>query len=418
MSKSVSAVVGFGLAFLSSFAAEAAQDLDGKTMSTVVISSTDVPDLGGTYDENITSNQVTYNSSLAGNTLSIYPNSEYLQKVYNGNSVNGIHYYWVPFDWVIPELSIKLNNSMDHDVTFSRLNVHVSDSTVDIRPVPVFYWGSVESLSLKNEGWGPMRSAKLALGFAKSSKCDGPQTVMADSIAGKFETTVGDINEYYRLDLADLLPIDLRGEPDVCAVGLLRFSDSDGNDHALRFRTLVLLGFPGVGAPGPPTANYSLYLEPGKSNYDIQIPISQVVPAKSYDNFTVSIYSKKSAAFKFNIQVVSTDGKVATERNIHLTYFVPRSMRVLDPPKSLFSDFNIDPEDNERLKRYVTSIKQNPVNPEELTFDITEDWILLPLKKRTEIHKLLITALAKKGTLSGRFCYANAEDRCLRSGEF
>jgi hypothetical protein len=343
---------------------------------------------------------ITYDYSVAPNELiKIFPVFPYKQAMDKGEEMEGLSYWWIPFEYEFPALSLKVVNNTANTLLLSEVVVDIMSSNVNLSPIlyvnDVYYYGS---LSIGNEGWGKVidpqlsvcffipghenkfeeaKSKKIALddfteGFALnitnhvddslkqqifecSSKiqwaCVGP---MCTSLSSDLECADPGNNELCKQLTAKMPEDNIKSlleevnqfldegekkytEKDIIfkrrcrdypldVAGVLSYTDEqDGKEKKFRFRTRVYLGEPGVGAPAPPTFFYDLYLEAGKSDYSIRLPISQVIKSGESDHFVIDVASNKSTSFDLKITVFDTKKRPVKTSNLSIDMIVPRS---------------------------------------------------------------------------------------------
>jgi hypothetical protein len=330
-------------------------------------------------------------------TIKIYPIFPYKQAIDEGKEMDGLSYWYIPFEYEFPALSVKVVNNTANSLLLSEIVVDVNASEVDLSPIlfvnDVYYYGS---LSLENEGWGKVVDPKLSLCFfapgqfpefdeakAKTVELDDFTEAVYLNITDQVDedlkekllecsskidkVCVGSLCTYAseNLQCADQSNGDLckqlttqpskefikdlldraneysdgekYSEKDIryekrCrdypldVVGVLSFREEESTtEKKFRFRTVVHLGEPGVGAPAPPTFYYDLFLEAGKSGYSLRLPISQEIKPGDSDHFVINIASNKSSSFDLKFTVFDTKKRPVKTSKVSINMIVPRS---------------------------------------------------------------------------------------------
>jgi len=116
----------------------------------------------------------------------------------------------------------------------------------------------------------------------------------------------------------------------VCVFGELNYKNEAQVNRQFRFFTEVYLGEPLPTAPAPPTAFYELYLEAGKEDYVLNIPLAQSIKPGEIDHFLVRVATNKSAVFDINMKMIDTGGNVISNENVNLDIIIPRPKRTRD----------------------------------------------------------------------------------------
>jgi hypothetical protein len=139
---------------------------------------------------------VRYSYSRDGKKLTIRPNSDVLDAIDRGDVIEGVHYWWQPFSWDFPVLSVKVSNNTAKTVLLSEVAIRVRSSAVDTRPVLVIkapsYFGS---FSFHNEGWGRVIDPALTMTVAHTD-CRSDSTTASVQL-GTFDVDAAvDIAKY------------------------------------------------------------------------------------------------------------------------------------------------------------------------------------------------------------------------------
>jgi hypothetical protein len=114
-------------------------------------------------------------------------------------------------------------------------------------------------------------------------------------------------------------------ETRVCVHGRLDYVDKNGHPGLLNFSTISVLEAPGPSAPLLPSFSYHVFLEAGKSGYTQRLSISQQIKPGEGDNFSLRLATDRSAAFDFDMDILTVNGSVAWTGSFSVALFVPRS---------------------------------------------------------------------------------------------
>lgn len=361
---------------------------------------------------------VKYFQKSADDILTITASIEYLDNLKTSTPITAQHFWHSPFNWDMPRLSFKTENSTDNQILLEKVIIAVKASELDRSPIPIFIEDAIREVAFYNEGWGDLVGAKIEVGLLPESTCEG-DTVVDRSDFRRIKTVkVGRVSAKYTVvEIKDLINSAFTGHRRACAVGVLTYTDENAGQWRVPFRAGVWLAEPRVGAPMPPNTTYDLYLPAGKSGYTAELPISQSVPAKGVDHFQVAVYSDKSATFDFAATVLSTRGQRIANSNVRLAYFRPRSASTPTTPMSKFKDVDVKLFDIRHLAPYVTSVRYDPLQPDSFVIQATEEWMLLPKGKRTAVHNQVESGLRKLGLPGASYCYL-LKNECVRSGSF
>lgn len=113
--------------------------------------------------------------------LIIRPTSAILEAIRNGDEVEGFGFWWQPFDWQFPVLSVKVVNNTDKTLLLSEARIEVLSSSVNIRPVLIIrapsYYGK---FAFQNEGWGKVLSPKLTVTMNEPSCTESSSSIRAE----------------------------------------------------------------------------------------------------------------------------------------------------------------------------------------------------------------------------------------------
>jgi hypothetical protein len=364
--------------------------------------------------------EVKYNLSSIDDTLTISASVGYLDALRMGKPITAINFYYSPFHWSLPRLSVKTENSTDHEILLEKVVFDVRESKVDRTPIPIVLNELIEKVGFYNDGWGDMVDVEFEVGLLGDGYCHGPQVVDRAAFSKMSFVKIGRVDNQYSLDVRDLIAAGNFRPPTACAVGTLKYKDENGGSWHVVFRAGVWIGPPLAGAPAPPNTNYDLFLRAGQSGYTTELPVSQSVPAKGVDHFQISVYSDKSATFDLIATVVSSRGQEVAKSRIKLAYFRPRSASTPITPWSKYKDLDRQVFDVKSLAPYITDIRYDPVDPDRISIGIqaTEEWMLLSNAKRNALQVQIEEALVKLGLQKGYYCYRLNSEQCVRSGSF
>jgi hypothetical protein len=362
---------------------------------------------------------VNYTVRHEGEEVMISAVVPYFDVLRTSTPVTARHFWYTPFYWKIPQLSVHTQNSTDHDVSLNRISLKIKKSEIDKMPIPIFYDGMTGGVAFYNDGWGGMLKTKITLGILDYSYCERNPVSIDEKLFRKTKTVAfSDSILTYDVPVWDLIGTDMLNKGEVCAVGVLSYSDEIGHPWRVPFRAVVLLHPPGAGAPAPPNANYDVFLKAGKSGYSFDVPISQTVAAKGADNFSLSVFSDKSATFELAAAVFSVDGNVVTSSEVKLDYFRPRSIHPPSTPDSVLESIDAKYLDVKTLQPFISSIKIDPVSGKDFVIFATEDWMFLTQSRRDAIHEQIESGLKKLNLTEGAYCYRLPAKDCVRTGTF
>lgn len=110
---------------------------------------------------------VTYQSVLRAQQTGISYHLPYLDLLARGGPVTGVNYLGAPFHWWYPELSINVVNNTAQNMVLSQATVTIVSSRVELNPVIMFDDLSVNSLIIRNEGWGPVINPVVELSLSE-----------------------------------------------------------------------------------------------------------------------------------------------------------------------------------------------------------------------------------------------------------
>lgn len=273
---------------------------------------------------------VRYEYERKDGKLVIKPSSQYLDSLAIGEEVEGFDFWWQPFDWQFPVLSVKIVNNTDRSLLISEARIEVVGSTVDVRPVLVIKAPSYDGeFSFLNEGWGKVLSPILTVTMTEQSCAGVPATTINATLP------VSEFLEGQTIDLSprvtDSLRRKLKGAP-MCVRGILSYADEDGKKYTYKFKTFVYLDELGAGLPAPPSYTYDVFLKAGKSGYVVTRELSQEIKPGWSDHFLIRIATDKSSAFDLKMTIFDAKHDVRWSGAISLNAFVPRSGAALALP--------------------------------------------------------------------------------------
>lgn len=289
-------------------------------------------------------NELRYEASIASdNTISINPVMPYLASLTEAKEVQGLQYWYEPFEWSFPELSVKVVNNSKSTLMISRIDFDVVESEVDDSPIPLIHesFYNVGHVQLVNEGWGSMLKPKLSIkgwrlpsspasdivflwrfGVTTQDPCDGPERLVGSPVTLNLE----EVGEEENISVSEYIPSIFKKEPLVCVVGGVTYEVKGSSTPVFfKFRTLVSQFNPGPGAPAPPSAEYDLFLPAGKKNYVASVSVSQVIKPGETDHFLIRVASDKSASFKLKYNAKEVSNIYLGGQLLSLKLFVPRS---------------------------------------------------------------------------------------------
>ena len=308
-----------------------------------------------------------------GGTLVILSSLDYLKTLTESSTISPIDYDWVPFDLSSPELDIKIANHEQTPLLLTEAVFEVASSNPDLRPIPVLKRiGTEMYLPIRNVGWGPMedcqlifdifpegqdiRGKDLRLPFtqnlgtfeffpqeahlydafrAKGVNVDGLRKMRFSSstqpIYTKDRETLAAMSAEDRTAfLSDLFGPFTSGEARVTGYIVYHWTDHGGDRHDERvlFFCRVLLTYPGPRRHMPPSFAYQVQLEDDRENYQVQLPLSQVVDPAGTDRFLIKVDAMRSSAHAFELFFSSNRGKIPCGAVV-LDYFRPRNEKEL-----------------------------------------------------------------------------------------
>jgi hypothetical protein len=362
---------------------------------------------------------VRYEMTSRADTLMITASVDYMSALKAGTPITARSFWHSPFSWSLPRLSVKTENSTDHEVLLEKVVVNVKTSEIDRTPIPIILNGLMRTIGFYNDGWGDLVGTELEVGILPEKYCSDDKVEVQKSALKQWKSVkIGRVADRYELEVSDLAKAGKIKGPNACGIGVLRYKDEQGTPWQVPFRTNVWLGGRRYGAPSPPNTSYDLFLSAGKYGYATELPVSQSVPAKGSDHFQVAVYSDKTASFELTANVLSSRGISVAFSTIKLAYFRPRSAR---PPRSEISQYKDVDQSTlaiDSLAPYVTNVRFDPIKPSSFVIGATEEWMLLPSVKRNDVHTKIADGLKKLGLAGGSYCYHLGSSECVDVGSF
>lgn len=273
--------------------------------------------------------------------LEIMPAMPYLDNLASDREVHGFQYWYEPFHWDFPVLSVKVVNNSKSTILISEIQFDVVDSVIDFRSVPLIHenFYNLGKILFVNEGWGAMQDPVLNITGWKKPNVD-PREILfrwqfgdttqdpcqseSAQVGGNQKIKLDAISAEINVPVEQYIPTELRSEPIVCALGFVSYKNSIGS-QSFRFRTMVSRFNPPPGAPAPPTATYDLFLSAGKKGYTATVPVSQAIEPGKVDHFTIKVSSDKSAAFVLKYHTRALSDIDLPGETLKLSMFIPRS---------------------------------------------------------------------------------------------
>jgi hypothetical protein len=356
---------------------------------------------------------VDYKLATTSGKLSIKASVNYLEDLAGSLPITGQHFYYTPFNWKSPIISVKTENSTSSEILLDKIVFDVKSSEIDKVPIPIFLVDLIGQIGFFNDGWGDIEDAELEIGLLRREYCEGEQTIDRFKFAKMKSIKIGRVHDSFSLDVADL--VEAGGfEGPICGVGVLTYKSEDGTKWLVPFRTGVWVGEPLAGAPAPPNASYDLFLPAGKSNYKTELPIAQSVAPKGVDHFQVAFYSDKSAKFEFQGTVVTSHGLEVASTDIELSYFRPRSATTPTSKSSQYKVVDGMVSEIKSMEQFITALEYDPIQASEFVVQVTDDWMLLSNAKRKTLQNKIEEALRKLGITKASFCYRLNSEQCIR----
>ncbi len=267
---------------------------------------------------------LTYDYERVGQVIHIWPVMPYLTLLQNGGPVLGIKYWWSPFQWQFPKLSIKAVNNTSKTLLLTEAALNIKSSVVNTDPVIIVeenFW-NVGKTRFSNEGWGDVLDPVFR--FCVKDIAEYTTDTDVDAADGN-ELHLPSFSEFLNVDVSDFVPRQLRGERLVTVVGQLRYRTESGATGALRLKTRVSLVRPGPALPKPPNYVYDLFLPAGKARYEKLLPTAQEIRAGDTDHFLIRVGTDKSFRFEISLAFRTAQRVELPGAELVLELFVPRS---------------------------------------------------------------------------------------------
>jgi hypothetical protein len=279
---------------------------------------------------------------LADGTKDIRPSMPYLDKVAANQEVVGIQYWYEPFKWEYPSLSIKIANNSQSTLLVSEILFEVVAAEVDLTPIPVIHenFYNIGHLQIVNEGWGKMLDPALEIVDWKKPEVDPRDIVFnwrfglvqdacngaSPAMTANIPIALQDVDDRVNVDVERFVPKDLQEEPLICLRGTLTYTAAGNKARiTLHFRSLVSRFNPGPGAPAPPSATYDLFLPSGKSGYVASVPVSQEIKPGATDHFLIRLSSDKSGKFTLRYHARVLSDVVIGGETVQISLLIPKS---------------------------------------------------------------------------------------------
>lgn len=368
---------------------------------------------------------VAYSKTRDADTLRIQPSIPYLNIVRGQRPITGVAAFSSVFSGEsAPELEFLLNNSTSKNILITTLVIDVGSSARIDEVIPVFHaFPDRNALSLTNYGFGEITKAHLQFTVESLEDCKNrrPKKVTLKDLWLERDPEDSD---RFRGQLTDAdIPSALSNEPLVCVAGFLDCYSAGAKVTRFPFATAMnRVENPPYAAP-PLSATYQVKLEAGRSNYRLEVPISQSLAPQSADYFKIRVTSDRSAMFKARLALRTSEKKLLDLGRLDLEYFRPKGVRPeLDP--SMFS--RVDVKVRPQLQHYVRYVGQNPEDGEEFVVAVTSefaktatswspsngsdnDWDNL----RADIETALSRSRSK-----AHYCFTTPDGECIGSGGF
>jgi hypothetical protein len=319
--------------------------------------------------QNVPANVLTYVASRPpGGTLVIKPSLDYLNILAEGSAIRSLDYDWLPFELSSPQLDVKIINQGLTPLLLTGAIFDVEESVPDLRPIPVLKReGTGMHLPLRNLGWGAMQDCQLIFEIMP----EGQQ--LSGEISLPFTRSLGTVEMFPKTsDLDDAfrergvnveklrkmrfrssdqpmssddqrrlaaMPPDERAEllrelfgpfkegaAVVAGYVIYNWLDhkSEQHDERVPFVCRVLLTYPGQRKPLPPSSTYEVKFEVERQNYQIRVPVSQLIETGEADRFLIKIDADRSSFHGFQLSFSSNRGVLKCGPTV-LDYFRPRN---------------------------------------------------------------------------------------------
>lgn len=335
--------------------------------------------------ESSSSETLRYDIARDSNKVSIMPVDRYLGAVYGGETIKPLNFTYSPWEWdfSFPSLDIKLVNNTEETIFLHEAVFHVKRSWLDKRPLPIIDGtGYYMKLPLRNIGWGSMHDAVIRFVLIdpanyREGDLEYPYIVNAKTIETRLETNdltsffekagvnisrlaelqrsigrsgdwihfskdsplwqsykddgfLGEIRRMPKSEYIELLkeaygPFESGG---AVVIGEMQYGSIEKSGNMVtrtnKFVAMVRIGGPRPGAPAPPSHKYSVKLRVDGSDYEVRIPISQVIEPGKADRFLLQVAADKSSFHEFVVTLSYNEGNKMTSNPISLDLFLSR----------------------------------------------------------------------------------------------
>jgi len=295
-----------------------------------------------------TNRSLTYRSEMISDEIHIWPESDYLSALYKGGPISGMEYWYTPFSWEFPELDIKIVNNRAKTMFFTNAKFRIVESKVNPQPILVIERNLYNLLHFRlvNEGWGHIRDCIVKFNIKDLEESFSftdplPFIISKDGIDSEYNIDItnalGQLGVKFRdpahtnINYGSSEPVIDSGPFGrvVQVYGTIRFkfdtvAEKD-REVTVKFSTHVSLFYPGPGAPAPPTYLYEVMFRLDESNYELDVPISQVLKSGEADRFKLKIGAPKSSVHQFQLTLMYGSGQAITSPMVNLSLLLPRS---------------------------------------------------------------------------------------------
>lgn len=310
--------------------------------------------------------------------LTISRSMGYLAKLKAGGPIQPLDYNWVPFEWDFPTLDFKVVNNSNETVFLTDVVFDIAESRLDPYPIliiePDSYRGNALHFLLINEGWGGVKDLVARFHLTPLGHAD---TDPRFSKEYPHEITVGDFDEAFNVDITtafqdagvDFNGLQSLGHWRMREGNVVTLSDRSGKEikmsireyegkrtsclgpfseggavvsgelefrgttiegalesSVVKFSTVVwLFDEHLVGAPAPPTYEYTTKFRVDGTNYQQHVSVSHVLKPGDADRFTVKVGMDKSSRHQFRARLLYNDHEEVASQHIDMLAFIPRS---------------------------------------------------------------------------------------------
>jgi hypothetical protein len=260
-----------------------------------------------------------YTESRANNVLSIAPTLEYRALHAAGGPVPGLPVGESAFDWDFPGLSFKLTNNTDKVVMLTEATFETKGMTPLSEPLLVWDDHSFTQLVIRNEGWDPVKKARLSVDVTASNECD---RMPAPS---RYARTVdlADFDGHTFVPILDYVPSRYRADPSVCVFGTMSYK-AGGVERQVSYHTRVRQEVRAT-AGHPPSNFYDVKFNASKRSEVVRRPLEQEIAPGGSDHFVVRVAVDRSARFDLHVSLRAIGARQIQEHDYRMELFVPRS---------------------------------------------------------------------------------------------